>query len=726
MGYSKEESEAEERPASEETSVEEESEETANGPKPSPKRPKKKTPKPLPAKPTTWWRAKELDQKPHEILDKLVKQIEDDQESRYQAYRQYEKLFGATVGPNGDDSFRAISDDDLTQNELQNTLETLWAQIFKDRVVPAVSVSEADWDEWDRARALSRWLEGAFDASKVYERVFPEAGGHFVCHGTGIIRVGWEECDDSTARVKSWAVNPRYFHVDRLESKHGCPRSVYFKDHIDRWKLFETYGDDSEEFFGTAAERRYSIEHAKPNDDPELGTYKTSECDMITVREAFHLPSGPGAKDGRHCVWIQGCTLVDEPWEWDTFPIVVMRFGVVFEGFYGESPVKRLAPTQKLLDKLNKKLDESQDIMGVPRFLLGNGAGEALKTQHIDDIPGSIIRVGDINQVRDWNAQCATPELYQDRDNAPRKMRGLLGISDFEGQGQLPPGLRDVGAPFLERFVQQGQARHAMSHAEYENAVVGLAELYVRQAEDLQKMGYDVVYMAPSQYAKTSVEQLSFRDVSIDRKRMKLRVQPMSQLPQTFAGKVEAFEKMQQAGLPVDPKTALRMMEVPDLAGQQDLLVSDEEIIFKNLTHMCKTGQYISPMPFDNLDLIVQMTTRHINNYRIRQDASMEKVALLAQYIDDAIRLKKGLGGQDPNAPPGISTMASLGLAGPPPGAGMPPGMAPPDAMGGPPPMGGPPGAAPMGPPGMPPGPGPGMPPGAMGPAGPVGPPGMM
>ncbi len=641
---------------------------------------------------TQWWRASEQGRKPHELLDTAVKQAEDDQQGRYEAYREYERLFGSSVGANGDESFRAIASDDLSQNELQNTIETLWAQIFKNKIVPGVSVSEADWDEWDRAKNYSRWLEGALDDANVYEEAYPQAGAFMLIHGTGPIRVGWEETGEKTAKIKAWAVNPRYLTVDRLEAKHGRPRNLYQKDHIDRWQLFDTYKEEREDFFGTVEERLTGIQKVTSNDDNELGYGNTTRCDMVTVREAWHLPSGANAKDGRHVIWIRGCTLVDEEFNWDTFPFIWMRFGIRMEGFWGESAVKRLAPTQKLLDKLNKKIDESQDVMGVPRILIGNDC--KLVLEHIDDIPGGIIKVeGNINNIKDWNAQCVTGELYQDRDSAPQKMRSLLGVSDFEADQQIPQGMRDVSGAMLERWVDQGQARHAMSHAEYENSVPKLSYLFMMQAEQCQEMGYDVVTAGPADsHNKSSIEELSFKEVHIDRKRLRLRVQPMSQLPQTFAGKVEAFEKLKQAGYALDQKTALRMIEIPDLQGQSDLLVSDEEIIFKNLSHMCRTGEYMAPMPFDNLDLIVQMTTRYINRYRIRKDADYQKVGLLAQYIDDAIALKKGLGGPDGAAPP--STMGSLGMGGPP---GMPPPMGP-DGL----PMGPLPGLpSPMGPPQM-------------------------
>lgn len=641
-----------------------------------------------------WWRAKEHGKDPHELLDNLVSSIEGDQQGRYEAYKEYERLFGASVIDGNDSSHQAVSSDELSQNELQNALETLWAQVFKNKLVPGVSVSEADWDEWDRARSYSRWLEGALDDAEVYEEAVPQAGMCSLVHGSGIIRVGWKEVDDKTAQVIAWSVNPKHCFVDRLEAKHGKPRSMYFKDHIDRWVLMERYGTQEEGFYGSVEERRAGLFECQANDDDDVGT---NQCDMLTVREIFRLPSGHKSKDGRHVIWVKGCTLVDEPFTWDTLPVAVMRFGCKLEGYWGESAVKRLAPTQKNLNKLNLKIDESQDIMGVPRILCQTG-NIPTKSQ-IDDVPGGILEVANIGGVKEWNAQCVTPELYQDRDSLPHKMRSLLGLSDFEATSQLPPGLRDVGAPFMERFVEQGQARHAMFHAEYEKAVVKLSDLFMRQAEDLQEMGYDVVVKSPADsHNKSSIEELSFKEVTIDRKKLKLKVQPMSDLPQSFSGKVDAIQKLNDANVPVDPKTAMRMIEIPDLHGATDQLVSDEEIIFKNLSWMCKNGEYLPPMPFDNLDLIVQMTTRFINRYRVRNGADGEVVGLLAQYIDDAIALKKGLGGPDPNAPPMMnapSTMGALGM--PMPGmapGGALPGQGPPGLMG----PGAPPGMAPQGP----------------------------
>ncbi len=241
------------------------------------------------------------------------------------------------------------------------------------------------------------------------------------------------------------------------------------------------------------------------------------------------------------------------------------------------------------------------------------------------------------------------PEIYQERAAAPDKMRSLLGVNQFDTQNQLPPAMREVSGPALERLLDSGTARHAMTHAQLEWAAMDLAYMSMDYAADLEADKKDLTVVAPGA-SKTSIELLKFSEVKVDRRRMKLKVLPTNQMPQTFAGKIESFQKLYQDKA-IDKQKYLRMLEVPDEGGSTDFLGSDEEIILKNLHYMVKKGKYIPPLQYDNLDLIVPITTAFINWYRIRDDADMEKVGMLSKYVEDAIALKQGLGGPDAAAP---------------------------------------------------------------------------
>ncbi len=651
-----------------------------------------------------WWRSKELGREPHEILDTLVHQLEEDQESRYAAYREYARMFGAEPDMFGnDDVFSILRNDTVSQNELGSTIETLHAQVFKNRIVPGVACNEADYEEWTRAQAFSRWIEGVQDAAELHYDAMPRAGLDMFVYGTGFIKIGHEEDSDGLCTLKYHRVDPRFILVDRLEARCGKPRNLYEKDYVDMYSLAEEYGEDDESFYGTADERVKGILGCKPNDEVDMALGSKLKTTMLTIREAWHLPSKKGRKDGRHVIWVKGCTLVDETWSWNRFPFTVMRFGHRLSGYYGKSAVQTLAPTQKNFDKLNAKIDEAQDIMGVPRIILTRGA--ELNKAHLDDIPGGVLEVSIPNSIQEWNATAMSPEIYNERAAAPDKMRSLLGVNQFDTQNQLPPAMREVSGPALERLLDSGTARHAMTHAELEHATMDLAYMSMDYAADLEEDGKELTVVAPGA-SKSSIELLSFSDVKVDRKRMKLKVMPTNQMPQTFAGKVEQFQKLYQDKA-IDKQTYLRMLEVPDVGGATDFLGSDEEIILKNLHFMVKKGKYIPPLQYDNLDLIVPVTTAFINWYRIREDADYEKVGMLGQYIEDAIALKKGLGGPDPSAPPPMQDpmLAQQPQLDPATGQPLPPlppqGMPPPPGT---PDMGGmvpPEGMMPMAPPGM-------------------------
>jgi hypothetical protein len=600
---------------------------------------KAKKPEPTNAE---WWRASELGLEPHEILGSLVDQMEKDQDSRYSAYREYARLFGSDPDMFGnDDSYAVMQLETLNQNELANTIETLHAQVFKNRVVPAVAASEADYEEWSRAKAFSRWIEGVFTESEVHYDALPRAGLDMFVYGTGFVKIGHDEDSDGVCSIRFHRVDPRMVLVDRLEARHGRPRSFYEKDFVDKYKLLADYSEDGPGMFGSPADRVQAILDVQSNDDDDMGIGTTIATSMVTVREAWHLPTKKGRKDGRHVIWIKGCTLVDEPFAWDRFPFTVIRYGRRLSGYYGKSAVQVLAPTQRNHDKLNAKIDEAQDIMAVPRIIVGNSM--ELSVEHIDDVPGGIIRVnGPVANLTEWNATAISPEIYAERAAAPEKMRSLLGVNSFDTQSQLPAQLREVSGPALERILDAGTARHALVHAELQRAVTDLANMAMAYAKDLEDEGKDLTVLSPGS-TPSSVEALNFSEVAIDAKRMRFKVMPMAEMPQTFAGKVEHFGKLLEQGV-ISPRQYSRMLEVPDDNGATDLLGSREEIIMKNLHHMVKNSSYIPPLQYDDLELIVSITTDFINWYRIREGADMEVVGMLGQYIEDAIALKDGLG----------------------------------------------------------------------------------
>ena len=47
--------------------------------------------------------------------------------------------------------------------------------------------------------------------------------------------------------------------------------------------------------------------------------------DLVPVWEAWHLPSSPTTKDGKHVICLEGHTLLIEPWTLDRFPFAFLK-----------------------------------------------------------------------------------------------------------------------------------------------------------------------------------------------------------------------------------------------------------------------------------------------------------------------------------------------------------------------------------------------------------------
>ncbi len=157
-------------------------------------------------------------------------------------------------------------------------------------------------------KKLNAFLEGVFyenSTQDIGKIVFRDAS----VWGDGFIHVfakGDRVCHE---RVMSSEI-----FVDDVESLYGQPRQMHRVKQVDRQVLFDLFPDNADVIGG-----------AKPSRTEEAG--RSIVADMITVRESWHLPSGPGADDGKHCITIDGAVLGEmEPWPHSFFPFARVQW----------------------------------------------------------------------------------------------------------------------------------------------------------------------------------------------------------------------------------------------------------------------------------------------------------------------------------------------------------------------------------------------------------------
>jgi hypothetical protein len=636
-----------------------------------------------PLRDTQWWRYRESGRAPHEAIDSIIRRIRMEQGSRYEAYRRWAESYGANISSFGlSPTYRALfSEDDFHVNDLANTVDTLVSQVFKNRIVPAAHSVGGDWEERERAEMLGRWLDGIWQEAHIHDDAIPKAGLAAFIFGTGPIKVSHEVLDEAkkeAAIVVEYAPTPLCY-VDEVEGRFGKPPSFYQEHCLDRFHSLARWAaedDDDPHLYGTREERERAILEATHTANDASWAYG-NEGDQIIIREAWHRPSYAGADDGLYVVSINACTLYVRPWKRKRFPFAWIRHGIPLGDFWGQSLVQRLEPLQKAQDRMDRVIDEAMHMMSVPRFLKRKNCGMSL--DHIDDVPFAILETNDPqSDIREFNAQPVHPDMYAHRDSMANRMRGIAGVSAYSAQGMIPAGLRNASGKALEAFEDTENARHAMLHRSYEAAIVELAEIIIDEAEELEELGYTVSAFSDK---KGDRQILSFREVKMDRKAYRLRLPPISQLARSFSARLEQVETLAKNQW-VRPTTARSMLGNPDVEAENEISAADEDIILKNFHSMIKTGEALTPLSVDNLDLIVELSGKFINWCRLRSVPS-ERWALVAQYADEAIRLK-AMAGTPPTQPPAAPSPA--------PAAGMPP-AAPTTSD----PMAMPPGPMPMG-----------------------------
>ena len=186
--------------------------------------------------------------------------------------------------------------DRISYNLVQSVVDTVVAKITRNRPRPLFLTSGGDYKKQREAKKLNAFLEGVFYENSTHElgtTVFRDAA----VWGDGFIHVfakGDRVCHE---RVMSSEI-----FVDDVEALYGQPRQMHRVKQVDRQVLFDMFPDEADKIAG-----------AKPSRTEEAG--RSIVADMLTVRESWHLPSGPGADDGKHVITIDGAVLGRmEPW----------------------------------------------------------------------------------------------------------------------------------------------------------------------------------------------------------------------------------------------------------------------------------------------------------------------------------------------------------------------------------------------------------------------------
>lgn len=555
----------------------------------------------------------------------------------------------------GASSSRGLNPSRLSLNVVRNMVAAVTSKIAaKNKPKPTFLTIEGDYEMRTQAEGLERFVDGVFYESHVY-RDLPQVFRQGAVLGTGALKVY-----EDGKRVVVEPVLKTELVVDDLEGQYGDPPNLGQTKYIDRRTVKATWAKDDEALAAT-------IDRI-PREADDIAASLQSTSDQVMVYEAWHL--GDGESPGRHVICVDGADLLDEPWD-GPFPFAFFRWSKPLVGFWGIGLAEELRGIQEEINKLLIEIQKAHHLIK-GHYLVESGA--KVQTSSLNNDLSAIVKY--TGTAPQYVAPVAVgPDVYQHLERLYAKAYEISGISQLNATGQKPAGLNSGAAQRAyqdiqtERFLEVGQ--------DYEEFVIETARQVVRCA---QRIGGS--YKVRS-IGKGQLSVIKWSDVHLDEDDYVIRVYPTSLLPSTPAGKLAWAQDMINSGA-MPPEDVLDVVDFPDVEQYTKRKNAARKVVERNIAHMLKTGEFISPEPFDNHGLALKLVNEAYHCARL-DGVPEDRLELLRRYMADTQDFM-GPPPPDPNMPPPMPGDAPM----PPPGGPMPPGA---------PPMMPPPG--PMPPPGM-------------------------
>lgn len=560
-----------------------------------------------------WWK-----QEPEQMFRHVfgvVKKIWDYQKYRQTMHLRMARLYHnmEIVSLNAGMFARSAATDNWTSNRvtlnvIKSCIDTAASKIAKSKPRPLYMTEDGNWFAQQKAKKMTSFMDGWFDAEKVYskgERAFVDMG----VWGSGLLKVF---PDEREMKVRCERVIIDEIVVDETEGRYGEPRQLHQVKLVFREVIADLYPEFEKEIMMASN---------------GLTAEESSACsaDMIKVIESWHLSSGPDADDGMHCISIENCTLFHEKWTRPYFPFAFMRWTPRLLGFYGMGLAEELVGIQLEVNKILRNIQIAQHLMAVPQIWIE--ASSHIVTAHINNEIGGIKKFTGSPPIFQ-TPPAMSPEIYQWLENLYRKAYEITGISQMSANSQKPAGV--TAAVALRELSDIESERFSLIGIHYENMYLDVANMCLDAMDYLYEKDKSLSINAPD---KNFMEVIKWKDVRMPRDSYLVRSYPTSLLPATPAGKLQKIQELIQAGI-FDRDEALMLLDYPDVEAVTSLKTAPREDILRLIYKMIYKGEYYTPEPYMNLQLAGQLAQSAYNKARTN-NVPDDRLELLRRFMDD-------------------------------------------------------------------------------------------
>lgn len=534
----------------------------------------------------------------------------------------------------------------LSLNVVESVCATMHAEISSQQPRPMFLSTGGDWDLQRRTERANKFLDGLFADMGVYEDLSPDICYDQTRFGTGFAKVYADDGKLCFQRVFPWEII-----VDEVDGRLRKPRAMYHVTYMDRGVAMERWPDHAEALASA------------PGPDGEWAVLDNTTADVIVIVEAWHLPSGEDAEDGRHVIATSGLpqALFEEEWNEDWFPFAACRYENQPIGYFGKGIPEQLAGIQYNINKTSMSIDVAQDQIGSSIFVQ---RGSKIVKSHMQNGFGIIVE-HDGNPPTFSTPPAISPEMYNWLERQYQRAFERIGVSQLSARAELPAGMRNASGVALRSYIDQTSKRFVHPVRNFENFHVQLAILAVKT------MVRENLHLEVNHRAGRHIDKIKWSDISLEAP-FTVTCWATNLLPTTPAGKLQTLQEMSESGLAAAIGFTPDMMAkliggIPDMDPMMRLLTAPLDNVLRVIDRMADGGDYIAPEPDWNLALAFKLSV--LRTQELECDGAPQEI--LAKLRDFSSACKALLDqAAAANAPPPAAPMAPMDAS----SAPMPPG----------------------------------------------------
>jgi hypothetical protein len=494
----------------------------------------------------------------------------------------------------------------VSYNLCNSVVDTLVSKMAKDKVIPTFITNGGVWSMQKKAKLLTKFCQGVDYEHHVHDLTMGMFRDGSVW-GDGFLHVF-----NDNGKLGIERELPHNLWVDQVEALVGPPRTLYRTMLMDKGVACERWPDLEEEIMQSMAPG-YT----------DLGSQGTS-ADLVEVNEAWHLPSAKKAKDGLHGIFIRDGALVEQ-WKHDYFPFPHFCYSgqARLLGWYGQGAVERL---QTLQGEINRNMITIQKALwmgATAKVFLENSS--KVVPQHVSNDILPIIHYTGVAPIF-YTPPLVQPEIYQWVESLIDKGYRQEGVSPLSSQGVKPMGV-DSGKAIRamtnvedDRFTFMSQEMEAVTLEVHRQAINVIKEI----AED-KGGSYEVTFPQAN-----FIETINWKDINLDEDHYVLKAFPTSSLSDDLSGRLSDVQELAQAGF-ISPRTAQRMMGMPDVEMLDTLTSAPENRIHQMLEKILDDGEFCPPEEQHDLMLAKELYLQYYN-YAQYMGAPNDRMQMLLQW----------------------------------------------------------------------------------------------